>query len=209
MLFYLQGITLGAALILPLGPQNTLILNQGILRQYALMAASFCMLSDVVLIGSGIFGGSALLQHSALALQCITWAGCAFLLWYGWGTFRQVFRPVPTESERQPAGRQRMKLLMTLFAVTWLNPHVYLDTFVVLGSLGSQVPGEERVWFAAGAITASVVWFYALALLAGTLSPWLRRPRTRQVINLLVALMMFFLAFRLFEDGVYMLRESV
>ncbi|GAA0508341.1 arginine exporter ArgO [Tatumella terrea] len=209
MLFYLQGITLGAALILPLGPQNTLILNQGILRQYALMAASFCMLSDVVLIGAGIFGGSALLQHSVLALQCITWAGCAFLLWYGWGTLRQVFRPAPAENDRQPSGRQRLKLLMTLFAVTWLNPHVYLDTFVVLGSLGSQVPATERGWFAAGAITASVVWFYALALLAGTLSPWLRRPRTRQIINLLVALMMFFLAFRLFEDGIRMLRDAM
>jgi len=209
MLFYLQGITLGAALILPLGPQNTLILNQGILRQYALMAASFCMLSDVVLINAGIFGGSALLQHSALALQCITWAGCAFLVWYGWGTLRQVFRPALAENDRQPSGRQRLKLLMTLFAVTWLNPHVYLDTFVVLGSLGSQVPAKERGWFAAGAITASVVWFYALALLAGTLSPWLRRPRTRQIINLLVSLMMFFLAFRLLEDGVRMLREAM
>ena len=207
MLFYLQGITLGAALILPLGPQNTLVLNQGILRQYALMAATFCMLSDVVLISFGIFGGSALLQHSALALQCITWAGCAFLLWYGWGTLRQVFRPVQEAGDEVPSGRRRMKLLMTLFAVTWLNPHVYLDTFVVLGSLGSQVPAGERLWFAAGAVTASVLWFYALALLAASLSPWLRRQRTRQVINLLVAGMMFFLAFRLFGDGIRMLRE--
>ncbi|WP_294912434.1 LysE family transporter [Tatumella sp. UBA2305] len=209
MLFYLQGITLGAALILPLGPQNTLILNQGILRRYALMSASFCILSDVVLICAGVFGGSAVLQHSPLALQMITWAGCAFLLWYGWGTLRQALRPSTQSSDPQTVQQRRFKILLTLIAVTWLNPHVYLDTFVVLGSLGSQVPAESRVWFALGAVTASVVWFYALALLASALSPWLKQGRTQQVINLLVAGMMFYLAIRLGSEGVTMLRAVV
>ncbi|GAA0482351.1 LysE family transporter [Tatumella punctata] len=208
MLFYLQGITLGLALILPLGPQNTLILNQGILRRYALMAASFCILSDVLLICAGIFGGSTILQQSPLALQCITWAGCAFLLWYAAGTLRQVWRPVAESAGQPPLAQQRVKILLTLIAVTWLNPHVYLDTFVVLGSLGSQVPAPSRIWFALGAVTASVVWFYALALLASGLSPLLKRGRPRLVINLLVAGMMFYLALRLAAEGLLMLRAD-
>lgn len=207
MLFWLQGITLGAALILPLGPQNTLVLNQGILRQYALMAAAFCTLSDALLIGAGVFGGSALLQQSPLALQIITWAGCAFLLWYGSSALMQALRPQQSGESPQTPQRQRLKLLLTLMAVTWLNPHVYLDTFVVLGSLGSQVPAADRIWFASGAITASVVWFFSLALLAGILSPLLRRDIARRIISLLVALMMFFLAFRLLSEGLSMLRE--
>lgn len=207
MLFWLQGFTLGAALILPLGPQNTLVLNQGILRQHALTAATFCTLSDMLLIGAGIFGGSALLQHSTLAMQLITWAGVLFLLWYGWGTLRQVFTPLSATEEEIAPSRQRLRLLLTLMAVTWLNPHVYLDTFVVLGSLGSQVPPEQRLWFAAGAMSASLLWFYALALLAGGLSHWLRRPRARQAIHLLVAIMMFWLAFHLLADGLRMLHR--
>ncbi len=209
MLFYLQGITLGAALILPLGPQNTLILNQGILRRYAMMAASFCILSDILLICAGVFGGSAVLQHSPLALQCITWAGCAFLLWYGFGTLRQALRPATDSRDTGTVQQQRFKILLTLIAVTWLNPHVYLDTFVVLGSLGSQVPAESRLWFVLGAVTASVVWFYALAMLASGLSPWLKQGRTQQVINLLVAAMMFYLAIRLGSEGVTMLRAAL
>ena len=205
MLFWLQGFTLGAALILPLGPQNTLVLNQGILRQHALTAATFCTLSDMLLIGAGVFGGSTLLQHSPLALQLISWAGVLFLLWYGWGRLKQLFVSTETVSPAIPASRQRLRLVVTLMAVTWLNPHVYLDTFVVLGSLGSQVPGAQRLWFACGAMSASLLWFYALALLSGVLSPWLQRPLARQGINLLVAIMMFWLAIHLARDAIAML----
>ncbi len=157
---YFQGFALGAALILPLGPQNAFVMNQGIKRQYHLMTASLCSLSDIALICAGIFGGSALLHQSPLLLMLITWAGVAFLLWYGWGALRTAFSGNIMLASEAAMKQGRGRIIATMLAVTWLNPHVYLDTFVVLGSLGSQLPSETaRHWFAFGTISASVLWF--------------------------------------------------
>lgn len=204
MFIFLQGMALGAALILPLGPQNTLILTLGIRRQFALLAASFCVLSDMLLIAAGVLGGSAILQQSPLALQIITWCGAAFLLWYGFGIFRQAIRP-QVGAEIKGQFMTRGQVLLSLLTVTWINPHVWLDTFVVLGSLGSQMDYHQKLGFIAGAVTASIIWFYLLAILAQALAPWLSRPRPAQIINLIVALVMWFLAGRLINDGIHML----
>ncbi|MDZ7277444.1 arginine exporter ArgO [Pantoea eucrina] len=200
---YLQGLALGAALILPLGPQNAFVLNQGIKRHYPLMTAALCSLSDIVLICGGIFGGSALLNQSPTLLMLITWAGVAFLLWYGWGALRNAWRGGAAVTDDAALKQGRWRIIMTLLAVTWLNPHVYLDTFVVLGSLGSQLPSmEARRWFALGTISASVLWFFGLALLAAWLSPRLRTPLAQRIINLLVGGIMWFIAFQLAGQGI-------
>lgn len=204
MYTFLQGVALGAALILPLGPQNTLILTLGIRRQHAILAASFCVLSDMLLISAGVLGGSAILQQSPLALQLITWCGAAFLLWYGLTIFRQALR-VQTTTTLTGQLMSRSQVLLSLLTVTWINPHVWLDTFVVLGSLGSQMDHSQKVAFIAGIVTASIIWFYLLAFLAQALAPWLSRPRPAQVINLLVAFVMWFLAARLINDGIHLL----
>ena len=139
---YLQGVALGVALILPLGPQNAFVLNQGIRRQYHVMTAALCSLSDIILICAGVFGGSALLNQSPLLLNLVTWGGVAFLLWYGWGALRTAFSANISLASDQIKQQSRWRIIATLAAVTWLNPHVYLDTFVVLGSLGGQLPAE-------------------------------------------------------------------
>jgi len=200
---YLQGLALGAALILPLGPQNAFVLNQGIKRHYPLMTAALCSLSDIVLICGGIFGGSALLNQSPMLLMLITWAGVAFLLWYGWGALRNAWQGGAAVTEDAALKQGRWRIIMTLLAVTWLNPHVYLDTFVVLGSLGSQLPSvAARRWFALGTISASVLWFFGLALLAAWLSPRLRTALAQRMINLLVGGIMWFIAFQLARQGI-------
>lgn len=194
---YFQGFLLGAAMILPLGPQNAFVLYQGIRRQYHLMIASLCTLSDVALICGGVFGGSALLSRSPLLLALVTWGGVAFLLWYGFGALRSAARPGDVQSEESFVRQSRWKIVLTLLAVTWLNPHVYLDTFVVLGSLGGQFAPEARRWFALGAACASLVWFFGLALLAAWLAPVLRTARAQRIINLLVGLVMWGIALQL------------
>ncbi|KQN64638.1 MULTISPECIES: arginine exporter ArgO [unclassified Erwinia] len=194
---YFQGVALGAALILPLGPQNAFVMNQGIRRQYHLMTAALCTLSDVALICAGIFGGSALLSQSPLLLNLVTWGGVAFLLWYGWGALRTAFSGDITLASGEGLRQGRWRIVITMMAVTWLNPHVYLDTFVVLGSLGGQLPEEARRWFALGSVSASVVWFFGLALLAAWLSPRLNTPRAQRVVNLLVGLVMWIIALKL------------
>lgn len=201
---YLQGLALGAALILPLGPQNAFVMNQGVKRQYHLMTALLCTLSDVVLICGGIFGGSALLSQSPLLLLLITWAGVAFLLWYGWGALRVAFSGSVDLSSESLIKQSRWRIIATMLAVTWLNPHVYIDTFVVLGSLGGQLPSASaRQWFALGTISASFIWFFGLALLAAWLSPRLRTVKAQRVINLLVGVVMWIIALQLAWQGVH------
>ncbi|WP_323644480.1 arginine exporter ArgO [Pectobacterium versatile] len=198
---YLQGVLLGAAMILPLGPQNAFVMNQGIRRQYHLMVALLCALSDMVLIAAGIFGGSALLSQSSLLLGAVTWGGVAFLLWFGWGAMKTAFSKNIALASEEVMKQSRWRIIATMLAVTWLNPHVYLDTFVVLGSLGSQFADDARSWFALGTMTASFTWFFALALLASWLAPWLNTPRVQRVINFFVGVVMWGIGLQLARHG--------
>jgi len=133
----------------------------------------------------------------------ITWAGVAFLVWYGWGALRSAFRGDAALVDGEPLKQSRGRIIATLLAVTWLNPHVYLDTFVVLGSLGGQLPTTAaRQWFALGTISASILWFFGLALLAAWLSPRLRTAKAQRIINLLVGAVMWFIALQLARQGI-------
>ncbi|MEQ4450630.1 arginine exporter ArgO [Kosakonia sp. YIM B13605] len=201
--YYFQGVMLGAALILPLGPQNAFVMNQGIRRQYHIMTAALCTLSDVLLICAGIFGGSALLMQSPWLLALVTWGGVAFLLWYGFGALKTAFGSTIELANAEAMRQGRWRIIATMLAVTWLNPHVYLDTFVVLGSLGGQLDAEPKRWFALGTVSASFLWFFSLALLAAWLAPRLRTVQAQRVINTLVGLVMWFIAFQLAREGVH------
>ena len=165
--YYFQGLALGAAMILPLGPQNAFVMNQGIRRQYHIMIALLCAISDLVLICAGIFGGSALLMQSPWLLALVTWGGVAFLLWYGFGAFKTAMSSNIELASAEVMKQGRWKIIATMLAVTWLNPHVYLDTFVVLGSLGGQLDVEPKRWFA---LFPVVLWSGYSRSLAGTAS---------------------------------------
>lgn len=207
--YYFQGLALGAAMILPLGPQNAFVMNQGIRRQYHLMIALLCAVSDLLLICAGIFGGSALLMQSPWLLAIVTWGGVAFLLWYGFGALKTAFSQNLELASAEVMQQGRWKIIITMLAVTWLNPHVYLDTFVVLGSLGGQLAVEPKRWFALGTISASFLWFFGLALLAAWLAllaawlaPRLRTAKAQRIINIVVGAVMWFIAFQLAKEGV-------
>lgn len=197
---YGQGFALGLAMILPLGPQNVLVMNQGIRRQYHLLVAGLCFLSDVVLIAAGVFSGSSLIARSPLLLTLITLAGVIFLFYYGGTALRSAWQP-GRQPERQQVSHRRRRVIALTLAVTWLNPHVYLDTVVILGSIGGQLAADGRGWFAGGAITASLVWFFGLALLSARLSPWLAQPSVQRVINVLVGLIMWWVGWQLALQG--------
>ncbi len=204
--YYFQGLALGAAMILPLGPQNAFVMNQGIRRQYPLMVAGLCALSDLVLICAGIFGGSAVLMQSPWLMALVTWGGVAFLLWYGFGALKTAFSQQLELANAEVLKQGRWRIIATMLAVTWLNPHVYLDTFVVLGSLGGQLAAEPKRWFALGTISASFIWFFGLALLAAWLAPRLRTAKAQRIINVVVGVIMWFIAFQLAKDGIHHLQ---
>ncbi|HEI7947684.1 arginine exporter ArgO [Proteus mirabilis] len=198
---FLQGFLLSAAMILPIGAQNAFVLQQGSKKQYHLMSAFLCALSDVILISGGVFGGSALLSQSEYLLLLITWGGVAFLLWYGWNAFKTAFTKEIELSQHKNQVKSRWRVIVTLVAVTWLNPHVYLDTFVVLGSIGGQLSAELRPWFTFGAVFASISWFFALSLLAAWFSPILSQVTAQRIINLFVGCVMWFIALQLAAQG--------
>ena len=152
--------------------------------------------------GSGIFGGSALLMQSPWLLALVTWGGVAFLLWYGFGAFKTAMSSNIELASAEVMKQGRWKIIATMLAVTWLNPHVYLDTFVVLGSLGGQLDVEPKRWFALGTISASFLWFFGLALLAAWLAPRLRTAKAQRIINLVVGCVMWFIALQLARDGI-------
>ena len=198
---FFQGFLLSAAMILPIGAQNAFVLQQGSKKQYHLMSAFLCALSDVILISGGVFGGSALLSQSEYLLLLITWGGVAFLLWYGWNAFKTAFTKEIELSQHKNQVKSRWRVIVTLVAVTWLNPHVYLDTFVVLGSIGGQLSAELRPWFTFGAVFASISWFFALSLLAAWFSPILSQVTAQRIINLFVGCVMWFIALQLAAHG--------
>ncbi|WP_416306455.1 LysE/ArgO family amino acid transporter [Neptunicella sp. SCSIO 80796] len=192
-----QGFVLGLSMILPIGAQNSLVLNQGILRSHHLTVASVCALCDALLISAGLFGAGTLINRSPLALSVITCLGVAFLLFYGAQSLKSALA-IKTNNAVQTAKKQGFwAVIATTLAVTLLNPHVYLDTVVVIGGVGSQFSHKLLYGFAIGCIGASVVWFFALAIAAAKLSPLLAKPRVKQAIDFLIFVMMWMIAAKL------------
>jgi len=185
----LEGFLLGASLIVAIGAQNAFVLRQGLARRHVFAVAAFCTLSDAVLIIAGVAGLGTLVQQSPLVLTVVTLAGAAFLFTYGAMALRRALHPGGL-SARGAAESQLGPALAKIAALTFLNPHVYLDTVVLLGSLSARHVGMERVAFAAGAATASAVWFFSLGYGARLAAPLFARPSAWRVLDGLIALVM-------------------
>lgn len=188
----LHGLLTGLALIVAIGSQNVFVLRQGLRREHVLAVVAVCTLSDVVLISAGA-GGLGLLVAAAPGLvQVARWAGAAFLLGYALLAGWRALRPTGESLEAQASSGRRggaAAVALTALALTWLNPHVYLDTVFLLGSVAST-HGDGRWLFAAGAMAASAVWFFSLALGARFLSRWLSTPRAWRVLDAIIAVVM-------------------
>jgi L-lysine exporter family protein LysE/ArgO len=189
---YLNGLLVAAGLIMAIGTQNAFVLAQSLRREHHLPVAALCVICDALLVAAGVFGLATVLAHSPLLLSIARWGGAAFLLWYGSKALRRAFSR-QTLHEGQIAGVRSLKaVLLSALAVTLLNPHVYLDTVLLIGTLGAQQTAPSA--YVAGAASASLLWFFSLAIGAAWLAPWLARPATWRLIDLLVAIMMFAVA---------------
>ncbi|WP_155759887.1 LysE/ArgO family amino acid transporter [Vibrio coralliilyticus] len=197
----LQGFGLGASMIIPIGAQNAYVLNQGIKRNHHLTTATICSVLDVIFISLGIFGGGAVLSQNKTLLTVVTLGGIAFLTFYGLLSLKSAVQTNrASESKRQVVERGRRAVILGALAVTVLNPHLYLDTVVILGSIGGQFEGQDRISFALGTIMASFVWFYTLSIGAAKLGPTLSKPKVKQGIDIVVAIMMFTIALMLINE---------
>jgi L-lysine exporter family protein LysE/ArgO len=196
----LQGFGLGASMIIPIGAQNAYVLNQGIKRNHHLTTATICSVLDVLFISLGIFGGGALLAQNETLLHMVTIGGISFLLLYGSLSLRSALKSRSNDGKAINAGvKKKGAVVAGALAVTVLNPHLYLDTVVILGSIGGQYSGYDRILFATGTIMASFVWFYSLSLAAAKMSHILSRPKVQKGIDIMVAIVMYAIAFFLFK----------
>ncbi|MCF7476162.1 LysE/ArgO family amino acid transporter [Vibrio sp. J2-4] len=197
----LQGFGLGASIIIPIGAQNAYVLNQGIKRNHHLTTATICSILDMIFISLGIFGGGAILSQNEILLTSVTLGGIAFLSFYGLLSLKSAFKSdSDSESKGEVVARGRRTVILGALAVTVLNPHLYLDTVVILGSIGGQFEGHDRIAFALGTMMASFVWFYTLSIGAAKLGPTLSKPRVKKGIDIAVAVMMFTIAYILASE---------
>nr|WP_254068107.1 LysE/ArgO family amino acid transporter [Vibrio aestuarianus] len=188
-------------MIIPIGAQNAYVLNQGIKRNHHLTTATICSLLDVLFIALGVFGGGAILSQNESLLTAVTLGGIAFLSFYGFLSLRSAFNPQKNqEPNSEVIARGKRTVILGALAVTVLNPHLYLDTVVILGSIGGQFEGNDRILFAIGTMMASFVWFYSLSIGAAKLGPTLSKPKVKKGIDIAVAVMMFAIAFMLTKE---------
>lgn len=192
----LLGFVTGLSLIVAIGSQNVFVLRQGVRREHAVAVVLACALSDMVLIAAGTAGLGALVSAHPGVVTAARWGGAAFLLVYAALAAHRALRPAGQGLETVEApcsGSGLLAVLGTTLALTWLNPHVYLDTVLLLGSLAAN-QGDQRWVFAAGAIAGSAVWFTALGLGARALGRVLSTPRAWRILDSLVAVTMVLVA---------------
>jgi L-lysine exporter family protein LysE/ArgO len=186
----------GGGLIIAIGAQNAFVLAQGVRRNYPLQTAMVCFLCDAALIIAGVSGCGALLASNSLVQSLATWLGVTFLAFYGGKALLSAVKGSSLPNQEAQL-LSRRKLLLTTLALTLLNPHVYIDTVLLLGSIGSQFPADTRYLFAGGAITASLLWFFSLSLGASLLAPLFRHKLAWRCLDSLVCLMMWSVALSL------------
>lgn len=193
---YLAGMGTGLSLILAIGAQNAFVLRQGLMRQHVFAVCLFCAVSDAVLIALGVGGAGAIGENLPWLMPVMRYGGAAFLIWYGLRSFRAAARGGEAlQAAANGRGAGLAATMGTIALLTWANPHVYLDTVVLLGAVSARF--EDKQAFAAGAISGSFLFFFALGYGARLLAPVFARPRAWQVLEFGVGCVMWAIALSL------------
>jgi L-lysine exporter family protein LysE/ArgO len=191
---FTTGFAVSATLIIAIGAQNAFVLRQGLRREHVLIIVAFCVLADLLLIGAGVAGISRVLGQAPRLTLALTAAGTLFLAWYG---IRALSRARMASTMDVAEGARRISIrnaVAQAAGFTFLNPHVYLDTVLLIGSIGARQPSDLRFWFVGGAAAASGAWFSTLGFGARLLRPVFRTPRAWQVLDTIIGLTMLGLA---------------
>ncbi|MBC9936399.1 MULTISPECIES: LysE/ArgO family amino acid transporter [unclassified Leucobacter] len=196
LLPFLVGIGSGLSLIMAIGAQNAFVLRQGIRREHVLPVVLICGLTDALLEFAGVAGIGFVIERAPVVLEIVRWGGVAFLLWYAFTAAMRARKPEALVAGDDSAGSLRRTVLACL-AITYLNPHVYLDTMVLMGSIGNAQGDPERWWFAVGGAIASVGWFAALGYGSRYLTRFFASPGSWQILDICVAVIMVVLAIRI------------
>jgi L-lysine exporter family protein LysE/ArgO len=191
---YLKGFGLGAGLIIAIGAQNAHVLRMGLKRQHVALTVGVCILCDVLLIAAGVAGMGALIGRNPALLALARWGGAGFLAWYGLRAWRAAWEGGALAVAGGAVALAPRQALTLVLGLSLLNPHVYLDTVVLLGSIGGQQAGVGRLWFALGAMSASAAWFLTLGFGARVLLPLFGRPMAWRALDGMIGVVMLGLA---------------
>lgn len=196
---FVQGMGLGMSMVIPIGAQNSYVLSRAIKRNYHYTTAAICLVLDVLLMSFGVYAGSQLITLNSLIFTLLTWSGIIFLLIYGGYSFRACWQGINQQQSQPIAKHQSLKVVViTTLALTLLNPHVYLDTIVIVGSVSSQFAEQEKLAFTLGILCTSALWFALLAKGGAKFSATLSQVKVRRVIDAVIGCVMWFIALSLY-----------
>jgi L-lysine exporter family protein LysE/ArgO len=196
-----SGFGLGASLIIAIGAQNAYVLRQGLKREHVGMVVSVCALIDIVLIALGVGGMGALITRVPVLLDVVKYAGAAFVFLYGLRALHSAWKgPGHLDATNANGAQSALAVGTTVVTLSLLNPHVYLDTVVLLGAIGGRNSWPANAWFALGAMTASVIWFAALGYGARLLQPIFEKDLAWRILDVLIGCVMWWIAWTLLSS---------
>jgi L-lysine exporter family protein LysE/ArgO len=195
LLCLLKGFSASSGLIIAIGAQNAFVIRQGLKRQHLFLTALICSLIDAILIVCGVIGFGFYISEYPVFIELTKYFAAIFLFFYGLVSLRSVFKKKTNlNSMEEPSVVSAKKIVVSLLALSLLNPHVYLDTVILLGSIASQQPAHEQIYFAVGAMSASFAWFFAITFGAQLLAPYFQKDMAWRIIDGLTAITMWMIA---------------
>ncbi len=198
-----EGFAMGAGLIIAIGAQNAFVLKQGIKGEHRSAIAWICALSDAFLITAGIAGMGYVFSSHPVITKTVSIAGAFYLGWFSFSSFRSAVKSEQMEiSEEQNDSLSLKNAVLTTLALTYLNPHVYIDTVVMLGGFGAARPAGIRPFFGLGAVSASFLWFFSLAYSGKILAPLFRKKTAWRILDTIIGFVMLYIAFKLMLFGI-------
>jgi L-lysine exporter family protein LysE/ArgO len=195
----ISGFSLSLSLILAIGSQNAFVLKQGLKREHVFWVCLTCAASDAVLVLLGVTGLSIVIQQAPWLTTAMRYGGAAFLFLYGARSFYTAWKSSAVLQQSEDTQTTLLPTLLTCAALTWLNPHVYLDTVLLIGSISTQYP-DDKAGFAAGAMLASFVFFFALGYAAALLRPIFAKPISWRILEVIVGITMWTIAYKLLTE---------
>jgi L-lysine exporter family protein LysE/ArgO len=200
LLTFLTGMGTGGGLILAIGAQNAFVLSQGLRKNHVVLIPLICAVCDAVLVAIGVAGVGTYIASNQVLSQVAGIGGALFLFCYGIGSFRSALSGHQLDADQQAATSLKAAVFTTL-AVTLLNPHVYIDTLLLVGSIASQFPAPGHLVFGAGAATASFIWFFGLSLGSRLAAPFFKQQRAWRILDTLVGIIMWTVAVSVFRTS--------
>ncbi len=192
MIAIIPGLLAGLSLIIAIGAQNAFVIRQGLTKKFVLLTVLICAFSDALLIALGASGLGALIKSNKNVLEFVRWFGVVYLLWFAFKSAKSALKKEVLNSAGE-ASADRKSVILTVLALTFLNPHVYLDTVILLGSISNQF-GSDKWFFVIGALLASFIWFTAIGFGAKSASKFMSRPIFWKVLDSIIAAIMLSIA---------------